>query len=201
MNKERILKYLSDLMDQSEREQFERDLKNDVDFKSDFEKVTSNLSGLKNLSNVEADERYFANLTVKIKKEKSRENRKFRIPALTFGAIAAMLLAFFITSDLLQKNENELNLLAGYEDVIYEIFSDANSEVTSEFGDFEIFASNDLLLDRVELNDEITDILPDVNGNGTSDFYNYDQMKYQLLELDQQDLDNVIQELNEKNIL
>ncbi len=65
-NEEKILKYLSDIMNDNEKLEFENELKNSAQLREDFDKITKIFNELSELENLRVDERYFNSLLPKI---------------------------------------------------------------------------------------------------------------------------------------
>lgn len=96
-NKDTILKYLSELMTESERIKFEERLKNDPELKSEVEKIQSSLNAFNQNSEIEDETNYFVNLVPKVR-EKMQDKQKRKsvvlVPAIAFAI--SILIIFFL---------------------------------------------------------------------------------------------------------
>ncbi len=95
-NYDRITKYLSDLLSEDEKLQFEAELKTNSELKRDFEKIQSQIKLLAD-TNFGTDETYFNNLTVNFRKkmDKRKTAKQFRL-ASAFTFVTAIFLFYFI---------------------------------------------------------------------------------------------------------
>lgn len=199
MNRDRILQYLSDLLSESEKEKFLDELKSDQTLKNEYQKIVLNLDKVKQLNDVEADERYFTSLIPKIKERK--QPKTFKIPAYALTSIAVVLIGFFVTFDILENGNGKTSLIAGYENVIIDLASDPNYNLSEEFSDFDIFASNEVLLDKLDLNENDVDILPEFQSNNSTEYFDYNQLEYQIINMNQSEVNSIIKEMDENKIL
>jgi hypothetical protein len=71
-----ILKYLSDILDDKERSDFESELGKNSVLKDRFEVVSKNLEDLKQLTPVDSDTSYFSNLLPKVRKRMDAEPKR-----------------------------------------------------------------------------------------------------------------------------
>lgn len=125
-NKDTIMKYLSELMTESERTQFEKRLKNDPELKSEFEKVQSNLSMLVKNSEIEDESNYFVNLVPKVRERMQAKQRKksaVLVPALAFAI--SILIIFFLQFPGI-NNQSGFDITVSNEELSV-IVSDADS--------------------------------------------------------------------------
>jgi hypothetical protein len=125
-NKDTIMKYLSELMTESERTQFEKRLKNDPELKSEFEKVQSNLSMLVKNSEIEDESNYFVNLVPKVRERMQAKQRKksaVLVPALAFAI--SILIIFFLQFPAI-NNQSGFDITVSNEELSV-IVSDADS--------------------------------------------------------------------------
>ena len=65
-NEDLILKYLSDLMKEKEKAEFENKLKSSDELRKDFEKTLSLINQFSEIEKIQIDERYFASLLPKV---------------------------------------------------------------------------------------------------------------------------------------
>lgn len=127
---ERILKYLSELMDAKERILFEEELAASQELKSDFESLKNRLEYLNLSKSLDADERYFANLLPRVrerldkrKKILSWRSAYFITPSM---AVVAVLLILLLNS----KSEFETQ----YKDLASEVLNNfSDKEVSKEY--------------------------------------------------------------------
>jgi hypothetical protein len=125
-NKDTIMKYLSELMTESERTQFEKRLKNDPELKSEFEKVQSTLSMLVKNSEIEDESNYFVNLVPKVRERMQAKQRKksaVLVPALAFAI--SILIIFFLQFPAI-NNQSGFDITVSNEELSV-IVSDADS--------------------------------------------------------------------------
>ncbi len=108
-NKEKILKYLADLLSQKEKEEFELLLESDESLKSDFEKIKSKLNSLKDDSKPEVNEVYFVNLLPRAR-AKLGERKSFTVFKLNWVSYFAAFL-FMIASVFFFENSFENKFL------------------------------------------------------------------------------------------
>ena len=91
-NKKKILKYLSDRMNEVEKEKFEKDLQSSESLKREYNETVKRLKNLEALGNVETREEYFSSLLPKIR-EKSEKQKK-RVYTISYGL--AIVLSVFV---------------------------------------------------------------------------------------------------------
>ncbi len=138
-NRDRILKYLSDLMNENEREIFLRELEDSEELKAQFNLVESDLEKL-SAGNIEADERYFSNLlpTIRNKMEKPVKNKL--LPRLAFAL--PTLVVVVISIIFFQPKYNSSN---GNIEFVNEIIDNLDDEIISSkyISDLELDISRD----------------------------------------------------------
>ena len=125
-NDERILKYLSELMSENERLNFEQELVNSKELKSDFDSINNQLEGASLTKTVDADERYFANLLPRVHGRIEKRNKFISWKtAYYFVPTAAAVVVF--------------SLLIFHSKVDFETqYKDLASEVVNNFSDQEV---------------------------------------------------------------
>ncbi|MCX7797337.1 MAG: hypothetical protein N2249_01795 [Melioribacter sp.] len=108
-SEELILKYLADLMNDKEKEEFEKELETSLELRNSFESINKIINEFSEIKNFNLDDRYFATLLPKVhdrldKKTKFPFARKlsYVIPA----AIAAILIITLLPSS--QKFDERL---------------------------------------------------------------------------------------------
>ncbi len=105
-NDEIILKYLSDLMDEDEKKQFEIRLGKDQNLKNDFESINNKLNTFTDTNVIETDSSYFINLMPKMRNkiERKERNRILTLaPIISFG-VAALLIFFLQLPKIMHKD-------------------------------------------------------------------------------------------------
>lgn len=110
-NRETILKYLSDLMDENEKKQFEERLHTDNELKNELEKIQKSINELGELDGPEIDSAYFNNLIPKFRAKLESNKRKKTIvlvPAVAF--VATVLIIYFLQIPISERNKFELNI-------------------------------------------------------------------------------------------
>lgn len=124
-NRERIIQYISELMNESERESFSRELENSEELKAQFDSVKSDLEKL-SFGMVDADERYFSNLLplVRRKLENPAKNKllsrlAFAVPTLVVVVVALLLIQP-------KYNSSSSNL-----EIVNEIIENLDDEIVS----------------------------------------------------------------------
>lgn len=88
---DKILKYLSGLMNSEEKAAFERQLGENNSLKNEFEKTKEHLSQLTGFAKVEGDERYFNSVVPRMREKLETRNKKY-FPRLSFAAAAVAVL-------------------------------------------------------------------------------------------------------------
>ncbi len=96
MNKELILKYLSGLLSDKEKSDFENRLKTDPEFSREYEKITGGLESLKYDSTAETNEKYFINLIPRFHSKKERKAKWNYFPQISFALTLFIALYFLI---------------------------------------------------------------------------------------------------------
>jgi hypothetical protein len=105
-NNDRIIKYLSDLMDSEERAAFQAELNCSAGLKAELEKFAVTLSEMKH-GNIDADERYFASLLPKVRAKVEKKSFMARIPGLVYTAptlVVITLIGLFIFKPNVSKD-------------------------------------------------------------------------------------------------
>lgn len=93
-NKDTILKYLSDLMDDKEKNQFEEKLKSDNDLRQEFERVQNNLEQFSISSEHDSDSAYFNNLVPKVRARMESKKKKRNLvlaPVISLGVTLVLI--------------------------------------------------------------------------------------------------------------
>ncbi len=91
-----ILRYLSDLMSEGEKNKFESELSSSEELRAEFELLKSRLDGLKNDSEISSDSPYFQNLLPRVRVRIEKKKKLKWVPRLAYivpTATAVILLA------------------------------------------------------------------------------------------------------------
>ncbi|MEW6652229.1 MAG: hypothetical protein AB1394_02045 [Bacteroidota bacterium] len=157
-NRERILRYLSELMDENEKSAFERELKTDSQLSNDLSLLRERLH-IFTIADAEVDERYFTSLLPKVKRRIEKPLKSKLLPRLAFGlpTIAAVVIAgiVFIKSGFNTNN-------ASY-DMLNEIVNNIDDEIISS-----------KYITDIEL--DVNRIYKTLNGKYESQELNYDEL-------------------------
>jgi hypothetical protein len=100
-NEERILKFLSELMSENERLDFEKELANSDELKSDLASIKNPLEEACLPKTIEVDERYFANLLPRVRKRLEKKSKIISWKSayyFTPTAAAVVILSFLLFS-------------------------------------------------------------------------------------------------------
>lgn len=124
-NRERIIKYISELMSESERDQFSRELENSVELKAQFDSVKSDLEKL-SIGKIEADERYFSSLLPLVRSKIENPAKNKLLPKLAFAVptLVVVVIAFLLIQP--KYNSNSSNL-----EIVNEIIENLDDEIIS----------------------------------------------------------------------
>ncbi len=131
-NDERILKYLSEMMDENERVDFEKELISSTGLANDLASINSRLEKATLPKIIDVDERYFANLVPRVHEQLRKKKKNifwksayYLTPtAAAAAAAAAVLFIFLFTS----KTELETQ----YKDLANEVVSNFSDQEVSE---------------------------------------------------------------------
>jgi hypothetical protein len=95
-DKEKILKYLSNLLSENEKEKFEKEISESTELRAEIEKIKNNLNKIKSLGNVDLDTSYFNNLLPKVRERIEQKSKKKAInPLLLMPTTAALIVVLF----------------------------------------------------------------------------------------------------------
>lgn len=127
-NDERILKYLSELMNEKERLNFEKELASSDELSNDLASITNQLEEVSHLQAIEVDERYFANLLPRVR-ERLQKKKKMVLwkSAYYFTPTAA---AVVILSFLLFNSKTEFE--TQYHELANEVVNNFSNQEVSE---------------------------------------------------------------------
>lgn len=140
-----IIKYLAGNMELSEKAEFEERISKDSNLKLQLEEYKSNLSSIKELANMEAENNYFNGLLPKIREriepEKQSTVNVWKKIAFSFPII--MILAFFLYKQFISTGVTNTNDM---QTVITKMNDTTKVELLNRFADRN--SLNDLLLQQ-----------------------------------------------------
>lgn len=132
MNKDTILKYISDLMEHDERIQFEKRLQVDSELKAEFESVKAKLNKFSNDADIELDSSYFNNIVPNVRKKLDSSTSKGLTrfaPAFSFG-IASLLIFLLSLPQIGDNSEFNFSLKS---DEISSMISETNDTILTDY--------------------------------------------------------------------
>jgi len=202
-NRNIILKYLSDLMEEGEKTQFEEQLKTDTKLKEEFDQFENSLNKLNSLAEIQNDSSYFNNLVpiVRNRIEVKKQKRKIVwVPAISF---AVTLLIFFMLQFPKSTEQNSFKLNISSQDLMT-LVSDADSSVVNELMTSN-FIDDYAYLNTTEAGNEFDVYLDDsfvseVDPEDIGTYYNVDQVN-NYSDLSEDQVNTVYEELINKKIL
>lgn len=125
-NSERIIRYLSQLMDDKEKSSFELELKTNTQLSDEYDLIKSKLNDL-NIADIEVDERYFSAILPKVKSRIEKPVKSKLLPRLAFGLPTLAVVIFssiiFIKSGVTTTN--------GGSELLTEIVNNIDNEIVS----------------------------------------------------------------------
>jgi len=203
-NKDIILKYLSDMLSDEEKSQFELRLKSDISLHEDYNKIIAKLNLLNEQNQIEDDSNYFSSLIPRVKEkiESKSESKIFKIaPGIAFGIVALLIF-------LLQLPENQQNNFSEF-DMVSADFSTLILEMN--FEDFHDFFDNGYIYDYAYYSDKhsgaIFDLMVIDEANNEfgydpidSDFIN-SEISLELKDITDEEIGIIYEELLNKKIL
>lgn len=201
-NKDTILKYLSDLMQDDEKIQFEERLKTDSKLKEEFDRVQASLNELSSTSNLQDDSSYFNNLVPKIHDRMESKKRKRNIILAPAISVAVTVLIIFFLQFPKSSEQNLFNL---------NISSDDLSTIVTDSDSFDVgdFIGSNFIEDYAYYNssgaDDLSSYLDDsfiseVNPEDIDTYYDNEQIT-NYGDFSNDDVDVVYEELINKKIL
>jgi hypothetical protein len=154
-NDDRILKYLSELMDVNERAEFEKELSSSGKLSNDFDAFKNQINVAVMPETITVDERYFTNLLPRIHKRMEKRNRLLSWKTVYyFVPTAAAVLVF----TLLMVNP-KTNFDANYKDLANEVVNNfSDKEVSDKY--FTELESNPADAILTQSNDELNIQIP-----------------------------------------
>jgi hypothetical protein len=166
-----ILKYLSDLLDDDEKNRFEKELKINKELKNRFELVCQKMDGIKNLNQIDSDPGYLIGLVPKIHERIDSRSGTYS-PSLIQKAIGVGLAVLLVLVLLLPTGDNNVDF--NFESVSTEIAKTGNEEL-NQF--VELRYSDMVLYDitsEIDLNNYSDAINTELTYNGDY-IYDYDE--------------------------
>ena len=192
-NKEKVIKFLSGLMTEEEKKEFETELNSSPELKLLLEKYSNNMSELKMLSEVKVDESYFNTLIPKMREK--LEVKKSRPLIYRFApAIPALTLSIFILVNILYLNFKTTNT---FDDTLANLVAGSDSTTIAEFvNDYSSSYLEDYSTDYNLPEDYFSDI--ELTGQLRAEVID----SYNLYEnLSEEDVDYIYNNLIDKKIL
>lgn len=157
-NSERILRYLSELMGEKEKSEFEKELKTNSQLSNELDVLRTKLRDFR-LDDVNIDEKYFVNLLPKVRSKIETPAKNKFLPRLAFGlpTLVAVVIAgiVFIKSGSTATN--------GSSDIVSEIVNNIDDEIVSSK------YISDLDLD-------VNSLYKTINDKSESQELNYDEL-------------------------
>ncbi len=199
-NKDTILKYLSDLMGEDEKREFEAELKNNPVLKEEFNKYSESISNFVDETQIEEDTAYFNNLLPKVRMKVGKKRKARTIifaPVLSFGIVIFMLLLLNFPSN---RNSNLIGDFAELD--ISEALADTDDKELEDLfernfiNDYSFYHTGDFTS-----NFDITEEELFYNNTQIND-ETYPEYDYELYEdISDSEADIIYEELINKNIL
>ncbi|MCF8242135.1 MAG: hypothetical protein K9J16_12165 [Melioribacteraceae bacterium] len=171
-NKDRIIKYLSDLMDENERKQFLNDLKRSDELKNDLDEIKNSISSLKIETENIVDTNYFSTVIPRAKSKMESRSKYTLVRQISYAlSLAALFAVMFLIYQPGEKNQEYTFLsLSDFEDYIFEDTDSASIEyMLSYLGDDEFDAaqygfsfanSESLMNEEIKENEIVDEIVP-----------------------------------------
>ena len=188
-NKEKILKYLADLMDPGERERFEAELDKSDELKAELALYRDKLDYLNSLGKIESNRFYFENLFNRL--ELKRKNGKSVILLPKYAAIFFILA--FTLSIFIFMNRAEKEVMLSDTDISYLI--SLNGSESDRFIDTpaEIFGHYPVYLGSESVESEIIERFTDQNGSES--LWNIYESKILINELSDDEIEDLIEKI------
>lgn len=173
MNKDIILKYLSDIMSDKEKSQFEIRIENDSSLNEDYQKIIAQLNLLNEQNQIEDDSNYFSTVIPRVRQkvESKSENKILKLaPVVSFGIVA--VLVFLL--QLPKINQNNFSEFNNVSTDITNLILDMDSE------DFHDFFDNGYIYDYAYYSDKHSGTVFDLMFNEETDY----EFGYELIDSD-----------------
>lgn len=196
-NSEKILRYLSQLMDEKEKNEFELEINTNTQLSNEFDLLKAKLNEL-NVSNVEFDERYFNALLPKIKNRIEKPAKSKLLPRLAYGlpTLAVVILSgiIFIKSGITTNN--------GVAEISTEIVNNIDNEIVSSkyISEFDLYVNG--IYDYINDKSDYKEIDYDESTrNKILAVYDYpvDYELYSLEKLTKEELQSIYLEITPQN--
>lgn len=196
-NSEKILRYLSQLMDEKEKNEFELEINTNTQLSNEFDLLKAKLNEL-NVSNVEFDERYFNALLPKIKNRIEKPAKSKLLPRLAYGlpTLAVVILSgiIFIKSGISTNN--------GVAEISTEIVNNIDNEIVSSkyISEFDLYVNG--IYDYINDKSDYKEIDYDESTrNKILAVYDYpvDYELYSLEKLTKEELQSIYLEITPQN--
>lgn len=172
-NKDIILKYLSDIMSDKEKSQFEIRLENDSSLNEDYQKIIAQLNLLNEQNQIEDDSNYFSTVIPRVRQkvESKSENKILKLaPVVSFGIVAVLVFLLQLPK-INQNNFSEFNNVSAD---ITNLILDMDSE------DFHDFFDNGYIYDYAYYSDKHSGTVFDLMFNEETDY----EFGYELIDSD-----------------
>lgn len=136
-----ILKYLSDMMTEIEKTDFENRLLQSEDLKNAFEKYKNTLSELNSISDIKADSPYFQNLLPRVRSRMSKKTGIRWIPKLAYLIpTATAIVLIFINIGRFTPEQVQIK-----KDAAVENKSTEKSDMQELYNDYNMVSGSDML--------------------------------------------------------
>ena len=186
-NKDKILLYLDGQMPESERIQFENELKTSVELQQEYEKLKSKFSSLNDLNNIEFDDSYFVNVVPNVRKRLEKKSKKELIPKFAWSAASVVIIAVVMIFTLNKKENINMNSIQQITanmntNELEETLNALNTGITDNSELIQTNERSDSLIDAALVNEISSSI------TGENNYFAYDET----------DINSYINKMNEK---
>ncbi|MFA7420761.1 MAG: hypothetical protein WCZ90_13845 [Melioribacteraceae bacterium] len=124
-NRERIIQYIAELMNESERVLFSRELESSEELKAQYDSVKLDLEKF-SIGKIEADERYFSNLLPSVRSKVEKPVKNKLLPRLAFAIPTLVVVVIAIILIQPKYNSSSSNL-----EIVNEIIENLDDEIIS----------------------------------------------------------------------
>lgn len=166
-NNEQILKYLSGLMNESEKTQFENELQKSQVLKNEYEEIQKHLAEMIELKSASLNETYFNNLLPKVKERINSKEKIILYKRLYY--LVPVTAALLITIMFWPGTEQSLSEYTSQ--LTDEIINNIDYESVADHAFSEVYYTNELLYDSYN-NDVFSISLPDDISISKEQLYN-----------------------------
>lgn len=197
-----IFRYLSDLLNENERNEFESELKVDSNLQNRFEAIRSNLKNIKQLIPADSDSVYFSNLVPKIRERMDSGRSRKIFSGTVKKAFGFGLAAVLVMIVVLQNGEDTIEPVI---ESVTSLFESANGEELNEFielrysdlADYDLISKIDLAIYSSAINEQIV-----VNDEDMYDHAGYSYLGLDgINDINESDEDEIYASLIDKKIL